>query len=53
MEPPPPTHWSTGFAVWLTGLSGSGKSAIADILERELRARRVIETLVGLGYPPA
>jgi adenylyl-sulfate kinase len=44
----PPTHRSTGFTVWLTGLSGSGKSAIADILERELRARGLkVEVLDG------
>ena len=29
------------FAVWLTGLSGSGKSAIAQALARELHARRI------------
>jgi adenylyl-sulfate kinase len=34
----PPTHHSTGFTIWLTGLSGSGKSTVAAILERELRA---------------
>lgn len=27
-----------GFTVWLTGLSGSGKTTISDLLERELRA---------------
>ena len=37
-----------GFTVWLTGLSGAGKSTIADQLERELRARDVpIEVLDG------
>lgn len=35
----PPTHESVGFTVWLTGLSGSGKSTVTAILERELRAR--------------
>jgi adenylyl-sulfate kinase len=30
---------STGFTIWFTGLSGSGKSTIATILERELRER--------------
>ena len=34
----PPSRASTGFTVWLTGLSGSGKSTIAAILERRLRA---------------
>lgn len=32
-----PTRASRGFTVWLTGLSGSGKSTIAALLERELR----------------
>jgi adenylyl-sulfate kinase len=30
---------STGFTIWFTGLSGSGKSTIAHILEGELRQR--------------
>jgi adenylyl-sulfate kinase len=30
---------STGFTIWFTGLSGSGKSTIAHILEAELRSR--------------
>jgi adenylyl-sulfate kinase len=30
---------TTGFTIWFTGLSGSGKSTIAHILEAELRAR--------------
>jgi adenylyl-sulfate kinase len=34
-----PTHKSTGFTIWMTGLSGSGKSTVTAILERELRAR--------------
>jgi adenylylsulfate kinase len=29
-----------GFTLWFTGLSGAGKTTIADIVERELRARR-------------
>jgi adenylylsulfate kinase len=29
-----------GFTVWLTGLSGAGKSTIAGLLESELRSRR-------------
>ena len=35
----PPSHHSTGFTIWLTGLSGSGKSTVAGMLERELRGR--------------
>ena len=30
-------HRETGFVVWLTGLSGAGKSTIADALATELR----------------
>jgi len=30
---------TTGFTIWFTGLSGSGKSTVTAILERELRAR--------------
>src|SRR3989337_2288082 len=37
-----------GFAVWLTGLSGAGKTTIAHGLERELRERgRKVEVLDG------
>ena len=44
----PPSRASTGFTVWLTGLSGSGKSTIAAILERRLRAAgRKVEVLDG------
>lgn len=44
MEPGP----STGFTIWLTGLSGSGKSTITAILERGLRARGLrVEVLDG------
>ncbi|MBW3632761.1 MAG: adenylyl-sulfate kinase [Chloroflexi bacterium] len=43
-----PHHDSTGFTIWLTGLSGSGKSTVTAILERELRARgRRVEVLDG------
>ncbi len=31
-----------GFVVWITGLSGSGKSTIARLLERELLGREVL-----------
>ena len=34
-----PEHQSAGFTIWFTGLSGSGKSTITAILERDLRAR--------------
>jgi adenylyl-sulfate kinase len=37
-----------GFVLWLTGLSGSGKSTIAEIVEGELIARRIrVERLDG------
>jgi adenylyl-sulfate kinase len=37
-----------GFVIWLTGLSGSGKSTIAEIVEGELVARRIrVERLDG------
>jgi adenylylsulfate kinase len=37
-----------GFTVWLTGLSGAGKSTIAERLEQALRARgRAVEVLDG------
>ncbi len=43
--PPPMT---TGFTIWFTGLSGSGKSTISEIVERELRARgHKVEVLDG------
>lgn len=43
-----PTRRSTGFTIWLTGLSGSGKSTVAAMLERELRSRgRKVEVLDG------
>jgi adenylyl-sulfate kinase len=39
---------STGFTIWLTGLSGSGKSTVTEILERVLRARgQRVEVLDG------
>ncbi len=39
---------ATGFTVWLTGLSGAGKSTIAARLEQELLARgREVEVLDG------
>lgn len=45
---PPSAANATGFTVWLTGLSGAGKSTVAEILERELRARgRRVEVLDG------
>ena len=39
---------STGFTIWVTGLSGSGKSTVTALLERELRERgRRVEVLDG------
>jgi adenylylsulfate kinase-like enzyme len=32
------THYNDGFTLWLTGLSGAGKTTIALALEKELRA---------------
>jgi adenylyl-sulfate kinase len=42
------TSKQKGFVLWLTGLSGSGKTTIAEILEGELRARGLfVERLDG------
>jgi adenylyl-sulfate kinase len=39
---------SAGFTVWLTGLSGAGKTTIAQVLARELEQRgRVVDVLDG------
>ncbi len=39
---------TTGFTIWFTGLSGAGKTTIANILEQELRSRgRKVEVLDG------
>ena len=39
---------TTGFTIWFTGLSGSGKSTVTAILERDLRARGLkVEVLDG------
>jgi adenylyl-sulfate kinase len=35
----PPTRASTGFTIWITGMSGSGKSTVAGLLEEVLRGR--------------
>ncbi len=44
----PPDHESNGVTIWITGLSGSGKSTVSAILERELRRRgRRVEILDG------
>jgi len=43
-----PPRDQKGFVIWLTGLSGAGKSTIAEILEGELRARGLrVERLDG------
>ena len=45
---PVPAAESGGFTIWLTGLSGAGKTTIGAILERELRARGLrVEVLDG------
>ena len=37
-----------GFTLWFTGLSGAGKTTVADIVEHELRDRiGVVEVLDG------
>ncbi len=37
-----------GFTVWMTGLSGAGKTTISDLLQQDLRARGVpVEVLDG------
>lgn len=42
------THNGRGFTLWFTGLSGAGKTTIAEIVEHELRIRtRKIEVLDG------
>jgi len=43
-----PARESSGFTIWLTGLSGAGKTTIGAILERELRSRGLrVEVLDG------
>lgn len=43
-----PTNVARGFVVWLTGLSGAGKSTIAEALAPELRAAgKKVEVLDG------
>jgi adenylylsulfate kinase len=42
------TRNGRGFTLWFTGLSGAGKTTIAEIVEHELRNRtRKIEVLDG------
>ena len=41
-------HNRKGFTLWLTGLSGAGKTTLAGVLEQEMRARgMVVEVLDG------
>ena len=42
-----------GFVLWLTGLSGAGKSTIANILEARLRAAGAKVELLDFRSPPA
>jgi adenylylsulfate kinase len=39
MEYPARRHGRRGFTLWFTGLSGAGKTTIAEIVEKELRGR--------------
>jgi adenylylsulfate kinase len=42
------TRYDRGFTLWFTGLSGAGKTTIAEIVERELRNRLgTVEVLDG------
>ncbi|MDQ3832617.1 MAG: adenylyl-sulfate kinase, partial [Actinomycetota bacterium] len=42
------TRFGRGFTLWFTGLSGSGKTTISEIVEKELRNRgRRVEVLDG------
>jgi adenylylsulfate kinase len=42
------THQQPGFTLWLTGLSGAGKTTVSLVLEEELRARGLyVERLDG------
>ena len=48
MENGASSKYGRGFTLWFTGLSGAGKTTIADIVERELRGRHgKIEVLDG------
>ncbi|HEX5912378.1 MAG TPA: adenylyl-sulfate kinase, partial [Rubrobacter sp.] len=33
------SRYGRGFTLWFTGLSGAGKTTIAEIVEKELRTR--------------
>jgi adenylylsulfate kinase len=44
-EPSGASRTSGGFTIWLTGLSGAGKSTIAQELERRIRDHRRVECL--------
>jgi len=48
MENGAATNLDRGFTLWFTGLSGAGKTTVADIVEHELRERiGVVEVLDG------
>lgn len=48
MNQPTSHDAAAGFTVWLTGLSGAGKTTVAGLLEHELRARGLrVEVLDG------
>jgi adenylylsulfate kinase-like enzyme len=39
---------SQGFTIWFTGLSGAGKTTISQLVEKELRGRKLkVEVLDG------
>jgi adenylylsulfate kinase len=46
-------RFGRGFTLWFTGLSGSGKTTVSEIVEKELRERgRRVEVLDGDVFGP-